>query len=68
MAVRNLEKVRLLKSARPEHAHRLDVVQVADFAAATSFTDAVKDVQGIVHVASVSSASTHRMPYSYLCG
>ncbi|KAK5056214.1 hypothetical protein LTR84_012767 [Exophiala bonariae] len=52
IAVRSLHKARALKSARPEHAHMLDVIQVDDYSTATSFTEAVKDVEGIVHVAS----------------
>lgn len=68
IAVRNLEKARLLKSERPEYTHMVDAVQVADFATATSFTDAVRDVQGIIHVASVSPASPCRISCSYYGG
>lgn len=59
VAIRNLEKARLLGDARPEYAHKLDFVQVADYTAATSFKEAVMDVGGIIHVASVSPASTY---------
>lgn len=59
VAVRNLEKARLLGDARPEYAHKLDFVQVADYGVATSFKEAVMDVEGIVHVASVSPPSTY---------
>lgn len=57
VAVRNLDKARLLRDVRPEYAHRLDFVQVADYTVATSFNEAVKGVEGIIHVASVSHAS-----------
>lgn len=57
IAVRNLDKARGLKSDRPKYTHMLDVVQVGDYTTATSFAEAIKDVDGIVHVASVS---THR--------
>ncbi|KIX02420.1 uncharacterized protein Z518_08361 [Rhinocladiella mackenziei CBS 650.93] len=52
VAIRNLKKGELLRDARLEHASKLDFVQVADFAKATSFHEAVRDVEGIIHVAS----------------
>jgi len=57
VAVRNLDKAGSLRDARPEYAHRLDFVQVADYSVATSFKEAVMDVEGIIHVASVSYTS-----------
>jgi len=40
--------------ARPESASQLDFVQIADFSSHDVFRDAVKDVDSIIHVASVS--------------
>jgi hypothetical protein len=40
--------------ARPQHAGKLDFVRIEDFEKASSFTeDVVKDIDAIVHVASV---------------
>lgn len=44
--------------ARPQYASRLDFIQVADFgsdAGDNLFSEAVQGVDGIIHVASVSS-------------
>jgi nucleoside-diphosphate-sugar epimerase len=41
-----------MRDARPQYASKLDLVQVADFTANTSFEEAVKDVDGVIHVAS----------------
>ncbi|KIW20290.1 hypothetical protein PV08_00865 [Exophiala spinifera] len=54
-AARNMGKAQLMKDARPQYADQLDFVQVADFAGSSStssFTDAVKGIDGIVHLAS----------------
>ena len=42
-------------AARPQWKDRLDFVLVADFEGKTDLTDAVKGVDGIIHVASVST-------------
>lgn len=55
-ATRSLQKGELLKQARPQYASQLDIVQVGDFSEAASFANAVKDVDGVIHVAS---------PFSY---
>lgn len=47
-----------MKSSRPQYAAQLDIVQVSDFAASASFTDAVQGVDGIVHVASPFTYAT----------
>ncbi|ETI22618.1 hypothetical protein G647_06694 [Cladophialophora carrionii CBS 160.54] len=51
-AVRNLAKANVMRDARPQYASKLDFVQVADFTANISFEEAVKDIDGIIHVAS----------------
>ncbi|KIW66910.1 hypothetical protein PV04_06197 [Phialophora macrospora] len=51
-AVRNLSKGNLMRDARPQYMSKLDLVQVADFTANASFEEAVKDVDGVIHVAS----------------
>jgi len=40
--------------ARPQHAKLLDFIQIEDFGTSGSLDEAVKGVDGIVHVASVS--------------
>lgn len=55
-ATRSLEKGDLMLQARPEHASKLDFVQIKDFTTATSFDEALKDIEGVIHVAS---------PFSY---
>ncbi len=52
LAVRNLSKGEAIRDARPQYASKLDLSQVADFTANASFEEAVKDVDGIIHVAS----------------
>lgn len=56
-ATRSLRKGELLKQARPQYASQLDITQVGDFSEAASFTDAVKEVTGVIHVASPFSYS-----------
>ncbi|KAF2011376.1 NAD dependent epimerase/dehydratase [Aaosphaeria arxii CBS 175.79] len=51
-ATRSLEKGESLKAARPKYTELLDIVQVTDFSEPTSLLDAVKDVTGVIHVAS----------------
>ncbi|OCT51389.1 putative oxidoreductase [Cladophialophora carrionii] len=51
-AVRNLAKANAMRDARPQYASKLEFVQVADFTANISFEEAVKDIDGIIHVAS----------------
>ena len=60
VAVRNFSKANLLLDARPDYADKLDFVQIADFTETTSFEEAVKNVDGIVHVASVSDECSAR--------
>ncbi|CAI6341200.1 unnamed protein product [Periconia digitata] len=51
-ATRDPGKGKLLKDARLYYGDRLQIVQIADFSQAVSFKDAVKDLDGIIHVAS----------------
>jgi hypothetical protein len=39
--------------ARPEFASQLDFVQIQDFAKTGVFDDAIKEVDAVIHVASV---------------
>ncbi|KAF2438528.1 NAD dependent epimerase/dehydratase [Karstenula rhodostoma CBS 690.94] len=57
-ATRSLPKGELMKISRPQYAARLDIVQVRDFSASASFTDAVQGVDGIIHVASPFTYTT----------
>lgn len=48
-----MQKAQQMKDARPQYADQLDFVQVADFTgSSSSFADAVKGIDGIVHLAS----------------
>ena len=57
LAVRNLEKAKRFLQDRPQNASQTTTSQIADFKEASSFIEAVEDVDGIIHVASVSSLS-----------
>ncbi|KAF2794596.1 3-beta hydroxysteroid dehydrogenase/isomerase family protein [Melanomma pulvis-pyrius CBS 109.77] len=57
-ATRSLQKGEQLRAARQRYSSQLDIVQVGDFSDATSFSEAVKDVTGVIHVASPFSYST----------
>jgi nucleoside-diphosphate-sugar epimerase len=56
-ATRSLKKGEILKQARPQYASQLDIVQVGEFSEAASFEDAIKNVTGVIHVASPFSYS-----------
>ena len=55
-AVRDASKGEQLRRDRPEHHKHLDTVQISDFREPSSLEEAVKGVDGIIHVAS---------PFSY---
>ena len=46
--------------ARPQYADKLDFVQVGDFTSGADFAAAVKGVDAIIHVASVSTVGRYR--------
>jgi hypothetical protein len=52
-ATRSLAKGKDMKDARPGFAEKLDFVQINDFEQNGVFGDAVKGVDGVIHVASV---------------
>jgi uncharacterized protein YbjT (DUF2867 family) len=52
-ATRSLEKANQMRASRPQHTAQLEFVQIQDFTGRADFTEAVKGVTGIVHVASV---------------
>lgn len=52
-ATRSLAKGKAMIEARPQFQGKLDFVQVDDFEKLGVFADAVKDVDAIIHVASV---------------
>jgi hypothetical protein len=45
--------------ARPQYAGKLDFVEIRDFQELGVFNEAVKGVDGVIHVASVSSTISH---------
>jgi nucleoside-diphosphate-sugar epimerase len=52
-ATRSAEKGKAMLEARPEFASKLDFVQIQDFEKTGVFDEAVKDVDAVIHVASV---------------
>ncbi|CRK14619.1 hypothetical protein BN1723_010401, partial [Verticillium longisporum] len=51
-ATPSLAKGHLMMQSRPQYASKLDFVQVPDFAEGGDFSETVKDVDAVVHVAS----------------
>lgn len=60
-ATRSLAKGEAMKKARPQHAEKLDFVQIEDFEKPGGLVEAVKGVDGVIHVASVSDLSSQIM-------
>lgn len=58
VAVRSQRKGERFQQAREQYASHLDIVQIGDFSEVASFADAVKDVTGVIHVASPFTYST----------
>jgi nucleoside-diphosphate-sugar epimerase len=56
-ATRSKKKAQAMLDGRPNHSTKLDFVQVQDFDQTGVFDDAVKDVDAVIHVASVRSLS-----------
>lgn len=52
-ATRSFSKGEAMLKARPHTASRLDFVEIDDFGNTLSLDDIVKDIDGVVHVASV---------------
>jgi nucleoside-diphosphate-sugar epimerase len=52
-ATRSAEKGKAMLEARPKFASQLDFVQIQDFEKTGVFEGAVKDVDAVIHVASV---------------
>ena len=52
-ATRSLSKGKAMADARPQHASMLEFVQIQDFENPDGLVDAVKGVNGVIHVASV---------------
>ena len=53
-ATRSMAKGNLMIQARPQYADRLDFVEVDDFEEPGRLQEAVKNVDAVIHVASVS--------------
>lgn len=56
-ATRTLAKGRAMMEARPQCASSLDFVEIDDFENPGRLDDAVRDVDAVIHVASVSDAT-----------
>jgi len=56
-ATRSKKKAQAMLDARPNHSTKLDFVQIQDFERTGVFDGAVKDVDAVIHVASVRSLS-----------
>jgi nucleoside-diphosphate-sugar epimerase len=52
-ATRSLTKGEVMLKARPNFTSKLDFVQIEDFEKVGVFKDAVKDIDAVIHVASV---------------
>jgi nucleoside-diphosphate-sugar epimerase len=62
-ATRSMAKGIEMLEARPEFASQLDFVQIHDFQRTGVFDEAIKDVDAVVHVASVRLPSqTKKIP------
>ncbi|KAM0326678.1 hypothetical protein ACHAQA_006548 [Verticillium albo-atrum] len=57
-ATRSLAKGDLMIKDRPQYASKLDFVQVGDFSDGGDFSEAVRDVDAVIHVASPFSYDT----------
>ena len=58
-ATRSMPKGEAMLKARPNFASQLDFVQIEDFEKVGVFKDAVKDIDAVIHVASVLPAFSH---------
>ncbi|PSN65912.1 NAD dependent epimerase/dehydratase [Corynespora cassiicola Philippines] len=56
-ATRSIKKSSIFKHHRPDYTEQLDFVEIGDFSRATSFDEAVKGVDSVIHVASPFSYS-----------
>lgn len=63
-ATRSKGKGQALIESRPEYASKLDLVLVEDFQKLGVFDDAIKDVDSIIHVASVCLPETWKYTLS----
>lgn len=54
-AARSAKKAEQMLAAHPEYASQLDFVLIADIGKEGAFDKAVKEVNGVIHVASVST-------------
>ena len=52
-ATRSKTKAQAMLNARPKHTGTLDFVQIEDFEQTDVFEDVTKDVDAVIHVASV---------------
>lgn len=52
-ATRTLAKGKAMMEARAQHANNLEFVQIEDFENPGGLVEAVKDVDGVIHTASV---------------
>lgn len=59
-ATRSKAKGEVMLQARPQHASHLDFVEVEDFESGGSFENAMSDIDGVIHVASVGRLRLHR--------
>lgn len=51
-----------MKAARPQHASRLEFVEIQDFSQIGVFDDIMEGIDGVIHVASVR----HNPPFPFL--
>ncbi len=58
-ATRSATKGKAMIDARPKYASQLDFVQISDFEKTGVFEEAVKGIDAVIHVASVSRTPKH---------
>jgi hypothetical protein len=65
-ATRSMAKGEYMLEARPQFASQLDFVQIQDFEQTGVFDEAVKDVDAVIHVASVRLPLTSQIIFILL--
>ncbi|KAG2419979.1 hypothetical protein HFD88_004776 [Aspergillus terreus] len=57
-ATRSKQKGELLRQARPQHASKLEIVEVQDFTQLAVFDTVMSDIDAVIHVASPFTYNT----------
>lgn len=60
-ATRTIAKGEAMRKARPQHVANLEYVEIEDFETGGNFVTAVKDIDAVIHVASVRQCPQNAM-------